>query len=276
MRDAGWRQFLESNGLQAALSRGRSALCEFKLALGFLTILPVAPAAPAASERVVNSAAYFSLVGFMLGVALVVEDFLLRPLIGLELRSILLVMSLALVTGCIHLDGLGDTADALSAGRDRERALAILRDSRIGNYGAIAIFFALLLKCVALANLIGYHRWLALYAAPGLARWVMIASSAGLTYLRAEGAGTALFAGGANKTFPCSLLALLALLPVISLPTLAGVIAAAIVAISARAFYRWWLGGISGDLIGAAGELSEVAVLLAVSACARLASVATL
>jgi adenosylcobinamide-GDP ribazoletransferase len=265
---------MEPGGAQVELSRSRKVLGELKLALSFLTILPFAPAGSVAPEQVANSAAYFSVAGFILGAALIVEDFLLRPLLDLALRSVLLVMSLAVVTGCVHLDGLGDTADALGAGRNRERALEILRDSRIGNYGAIAIFFALLLKCVALAGLAGRYRWIALYAAPGLARWAMIAASAGLTYLRAEGAGSALLAGGADKAFACGLLTLLGLLPVLSIPALAGAVAAAAVVAGARVFFRRWLGGVSGDLLGGAGELSEVAVLLAVAACARLGAAA--
>jgi len=259
-----------------SLLRAREVFSKLKLAVSFLTIVPCAPTHAAPPEEVADSAAYFSVVGFILGATLIVEDFLLRPLFDPALRSVLLVVSLTVATGCLHLDGLGDTADALSAGRSRERALEILRDSRIGNYGAIAIFFVLLLKCVALAGLAGRYRWLALYTAPGLARWGMIASSTGLTYLRAEGAGSALLAGDSKRAaLACSALTTLGLLPVLSMPTLAGVLAAAFVVASARAFYRRWLGGVSGDLLGAAGELSEVAVLLAVALCARLAAAST-
>jgi adenosylcobinamide-GDP ribazoletransferase len=265
---------MERDDAQADILNSRRVLREFTLALSFLTIIPSAPSVPAKTELVANSAAYFGLVGFVLGGALIALDFLLRPLLDVALRSVVLVMALTVITGAIHLDGLGDTADALGAGRERERALAILRDSRIGNYGAVAIIFALLLKCVALAGLSGPHRWIAIYTAPGLARWAMIACSSGLPYLRAEGAGSAFFAGGADKALPCGALTLLGLLPVLSPSAFAGVVAAAAVAAGARAFYQRWMGGVSGDLIGAAGEISEVAVLLAVSACARMAGVA--
>ena len=104
----------------------------------------------------------------------------------------LIILSLTVVTGAVHLDGLADTADALGAGRDRERALDILRDSRVGTFGASAIFFDLTLKILALSTLAGHRRYAALIFAPMLARWAMVLVASGLPYLRASGAGSTL------------------------------------------------------------------------------------
>jgi adenosylcobinamide-GDP ribazoletransferase len=179
---------------------------------------------------------------------------------------VLIVLTLTLLTGAVHLDGLADTADALGAGRDRERALRILRDSTIGSFGAIALFFALALKTLALAAIAGPRRYAALYLAPGLARWAMVAVSRNLNYLRAEGAGSAMLASDAERNFTlASITTILALAPVASARVLGACLTAAMAVLLIRAFYRRWLGGVTGDLIGAAGEIVEIAALIVMS-----------
>ena len=120
----------------------------------------------------------------LIGVALVGEDWLLAYFFAQVIRSVLIVISLTVITGAVHLDGLADTADALGAGRDRERALDILRDSRVGTFGASAIFFDLTLKILALSTLAGHRRYAALIFAPMLARWAMVMVAVGIPYLR--------------------------------------------------------------------------------------------
>ncbi len=153
---------------------------ELPLAISFLTILPVIDQRPASEETVAASFAWFPIVGFLIGVALAGEDWLLAHVFAQVIRSVLIVISLTIVTGAVHLDGLADTADALGAGRDRDRALDILRDSRVGTFGASAIFFDLTLKILALSTLAGNRRYAALIVAPMLARWAMLLVAAGL------------------------------------------------------------------------------------------------
>ena len=165
---------------------------ELSLAFSFLTILPVVDRRPASDETVAASFAWFPIVGFILGVALIGEDRLLAYVFPQVIRSVLIVISLTVITGAVHLDGLADTADALGAGRDRDRALDIMRDSRVGTFGASAIFFDLALKILALSTLVGHRRYAALIVAPMLARWAMLLVSRGLPYLRESGAGSTL------------------------------------------------------------------------------------
>ena len=108
----------------------------------------------------------------------------MRGIFGDAIRSALLVLSMAVVTGAVHLDGLADTADALGAGRDRVRTLEILRDSRIGAFGALALFFVLVLKVISVATVFGTRRCAMLLLAPMLARWAMVAVSYRIDYLR--------------------------------------------------------------------------------------------
>ncbi|MHB8383100.1 MAG: adenosylcobinamide-GDP ribazoletransferase [Candidatus Binataceae bacterium] len=242
----------------------RGVIAELRIAASFLTIIPIIPRGHSDDASVAASFGWFPIVGFALALALSLEDFILSRFFDLTIRSILIVLSLTIVTGALHLDGLADTADALGAGRDRARALMILRDSRIGSFGAAAIFFALTLKIVALATLYGVRRYTAIFAAVGLARWAMVAVADGVPYLRAEGAGSALLGAGSerrNLTI-ASLTVVAAMLPLVSWTVLTAIVLAIVIVLAMRGFYWRWLGGVTGDLIGACGEIVEIAILI--------------
>jgi len=249
----------------ATPATNRGFIAELPLAISFLTILPVIDRRPASDEAVAASFAWFPIVGFLIGVAFVGEDWLLAFFFAQVIRSVLIVISLTVITGAVHLDGLADTADALGAGRDRERALDILHDSRVGTFGASAIFFDLTLKILALSTLAGHRRYAALIFAPMLARWAMLIVASGLPYLRAAGSGSTLLNGKilSARTAFVAIFTLVVMLILAELHTITVSIAAAIAIVFAmRSFYRRWLGGVTGDLIGACGELVEIAVLV--------------
>jgi adenosylcobinamide-GDP ribazoletransferase len=253
---------------QVSAARLRSTLISWRnqarLAAGFLTIVPVGGSATPA--ELAGSMAWFPLIGFALGAVLAATDYLLAFIIPRAVRATLLVLALTIITGGVHLDGLADTADACGAGRDRIRALEILRDSRIGTFGAAAIFFVLALKIAALVSATGHMERLALYLAPGIARWAMVALPCRMDYLREHGAGSGLLGIDEQRNLKvATVIALIAILPVSGRPALRGIVAALLVVGVLRAGYRRWLGGITGDLIGAGGELAEAVVLIAVA-----------
>ncbi|MGH7947783.1 MAG: adenosylcobinamide-GDP ribazoletransferase [Candidatus Binataceae bacterium] len=242
-------------------------VAEARLAIGFLTILPLMPAGRATDDSVARSFAWFPLVGFAIGALLCVEDLAVRPLLGDTLGALFVILSLSVITGAVHLDALADTADALGAGRDRTRALEIMRDSRIGSYGAIALIFDLAFKVVAVASLSGPPRYVALFLAPGIGRWAMVAVAHRLDYLRNDGAGAKLLLSDASHGLTvATLVTVVALLPFLAARTFCAAAFAGVLVITLRWFYRRWLGGVTGDLIGACGELVEVAVLVAFAA----------
>jgi adenosylcobinamide-GDP ribazoletransferase len=241
-------------------------LLQIRLAAAFLTILPIAPARTESTADVAASFGWFPLVGFILGLALCALDWILKPLFGDAMRAVWIVMTLAAITGTLHLDGLADTTDALAAGTDRTRVLDILRDSRIGTFGALALIFVIVLKVFAIAGSAGPQRYAAIYMAPGLSRWAMVALTSGLEYLRAEGAGSAMLARDRRRNLKvATITSVIALIPVVMFHALRACVVAALVTLALRSFYRRWLGGVTGDLIGAAGEIVETAVLIAVT-----------
>jgi adenosylcobinamide-GDP ribazoletransferase len=254
------------DGAESSAPRWQRALIQIRLAASFLTILPLGPTRQAGSDDQALALGWFPLIGFAIGTALCLEDRLLAQIIGPALRSLLVVISLAIVTGGLHLDGLADSADALAAGSDRARALEILRDSRIGGFGALALIFVIGLKTTALAGATGTHRHAALYAAPGLARWAMTTVGYGLEYLREAGAGTPLLMRGAARNLRlATVITIIGMIPLVRHGFLPGVAITVVITLALRAFYRRWLGGITGDLLGAAGELVETAALIAIA-----------
>jgi adenosylcobinamide-GDP ribazoletransferase len=241
-------------------------LSEFRLALSFLTILPVIDERPSSDEAVAASFAWFPLIGFAIGASLCAEDTLLAFLFGQTLRSVLIILSLTVLTGAVHLDGLADMADAFGAGRNRDRALEIMRDSRVGTFGAAAIFFDLALKVLALATIAGTHRRIALLIAIGFSRWAMTAVAKSLDYLRSDGAGSALLKSQSRWGTPSDwIYGFGGLFLGIYLGVLREVLITIVIVIAAAWFYRRWLGGLTGDLIGACGEIVEIAILIAMA-----------
>jgi adenosylcobinamide-GDP ribazoletransferase len=239
---------------------------QIRLAASFLTIIPLAGLRPESPEAVAASLGWFPMVGFALGAALALQDAIFAHLLGGAISALLVVLTLTAITGAVHLDGLADTADALGAGRNRERALEILRDSRIGSFGAAAVFFALALEVTAIAQSAGAARHAAIFAAVGISRWAMVAVS-GLDYLRPDGAGAALLGSRARQSnlTIASLTVAGAILPIPGTHVVSAVVVAIAIVIAMRAFFRRWLGGVTGDLIGACGMIVEVAVLIAMA-----------
>ena len=235
---------------------------QLRLAANFLTILPLG-AGRTDNAIVAASFRWFPLVGFFLGAIFAFEDRLLLMVFPPLLGSVLVILTMVVVTGAVHLDALADTADALGAGRNRDRALEILRDSRVGSFGAAAICFSLALKIFALGSLHGPYRILALFVAPGLSRWAMVAVAAGVQYLRPEGgAGATLLQRDTSSMMVASVIAAALVIVTFSPRALVSAALAIAVVLAARWFYRQWLGGVTGDLIGACGEVVEIAVLV--------------
>jgi cobalamin 5'-phosphate synthase/cobalamin synthase len=228
-------------------------------AVAFLTRIPVGgasfdPGAGAALFPVVGAGVGAAVGGTAYGLAQVVP--------ALAAAGAALGVG-ALLTGALHLDGLADTADALGA-RSRETALAIMRDHAVGTYGTVAVVLDLLVKAAALAALAGRSRVvLEALAAGALSRAAPVVLGLLLPDVRREGAGAAFRVAPAAAALAVLLAAALA---VPADPLLIAVAAAA--ALVLGIWLRRWLGGRTGDTLGAATELVETTVLAAAAALA--------
>src|SRR5262245_49966303 len=186
------------------------------------------------------------------------------------LAAVLALAGWKIATGGIHLDGLADSLDGL-AGASRERRLAIMRDSRIGVFGAAGLVLCFLLAVSALAELPERLRELALIAAPALGRIAPALGGAGAAAATPRaGLGADFLDGLSRWTGPAQLAAAAAALALAIGPAgfvVAGAAAAAALAWSALMARR--LGGLTGDALGAAVEIAEVAALLAFAGLAH-------
>jgi len=271
-------------------------------ALSFLTRLPVPARALGAGEpaarAIGQSVIWFPLVGALIGGAQVAVAWLLGGHLPPGLIAVALVALSAALTGGLHLDGLADTFDGWAGGRgDRARTLEIMRDSRIGAHGAAALTLLLAAKILAVSSLLpqadllqrigrlaagdaiqGGALW-PLLAAPVLARWAVVPLIVLFRYARAEGLGSA-FQVHARKAH-LAVTTLLALGTAIGIAVAApssgdtataiGIAAASAlgVALALAALLDRRLGGLTGDVYGAAIELTELAVLVSATATSR-------
>lgn len=231
-------------------------------ALQFLTILPAGRPRLFLPEKMTP---FFPVVGLLLGLTLAGVDWAAVQMWPRPAAAVLDVFFLVIVTGAFHLDGLGDTADGLYGNHPAEKALAIMKDSRIGAMGVVAIVSGLALKWAGLASLDGHRPWL-LMIIPAYARASMVLGMMFLPYGRP--------AGGTGHGFfesPVDFRRLWGLLPVVVLSGLLGwtglwlnVFFVLLVA-STLLFYKHRIHCITGDMLGAMGEVCESGLFLLIS-----------
>jgi adenosylcobinamide-GDP ribazoletransferase len=237
----------------------------FLLALQFLTCLPFSLKTAPGPAQWGRSALAYPLVGLLIGVLLAG----LQQLVGHAdplIQAALLTLVWALITGGLHLDGLADSADAWVGGHgDRERTLAIMKDPRSGPAAVSTLVCMLLLKFAALAVLTKAGAWPALLLAPVLGRSALVALLLNTPYVRPGGMGSAI---AEHLPRTAAVVALLMVAAGGLLAGKAGGLALAVV-LAAGLLLRWMmmrrLGGMTGDTLGAAVELTEVAVLVSLA-----------
>jgi adenosylcobinamide-GDP ribazoletransferase len=244
-------------------SLGRRELRAAGAAVCFLTRLPLGRHLAVGGDDLARAGMAFPLVGAAIGALVGAVALLLVHPLGGWLAAVLALAAGALLTGSLHLDGLADSADALSA-RTRERALEIMRDHAIGSYGAVAIVLDLLLKGGALRALALHgDEFRVAVVAGALSRTAPVVLAAALPYARtAAGLGAPMTQGGLGRATIAAAFAVgiaIALAGVQGAVTAAGV--AAIVLMLGVCCWRW-LGGVTGDTLGAAVEVTEIAVFL--------------
>ena len=244
---------------------GRRELDCFFAALRFFTRLPVPAWVGHDSDSLSRAAKYLPLVGLLVGavgaVVYVLAGLLWPP-------SVAIVMSMAAtlyITGAFHEDGLSDTADGLGGGWDKERILAIMKDSRVGSYGVIALVLALLGKFVLLRELDPALLPWALIAAHAFSRLCATLVMAGMEYVRDEAQSKAKPLVSRMSTAECLLAAVFGSCALLFLPivqALAAVLLSALLTLWLAGLFKRWLGGYTGDCLGAVQQLSEIGFYL--------------
>ena len=234
-------------------------------AVAFLTRVPVGRFVTLTPEDVARSAPLFPLVGAGVGAAGAGVALLLHPTLSPFLSAAIAVALTVVLTGALHLDGLADTLDA-TGGATRERSLEIMRDSRIGTFGAAAVALALLIRVAVVAQLLGGGVLGAWIAAGALGRASAVTLSAVLPYARAApGTGGVLTGRSGAWGAPIGIAVALVALRADGLVVVGAVALAALVLATV---FRRWLGGVTGDALGATSELAELVALVVAAALA--------
>lgn len=234
------------------------------LALAYFTRLPMPTLSNVTAEELAQSGRFLPLAGWLVGGWAALVLYIALQVLPAGPAVVLSMLSSILLTGALHEDGLADTADGLGGGWNKEQALTIMKDSRIGSYGAIALVLALLFKFSLLSAITLSALPLVLIAAHTISRLAALLVMATQRYVREEGKAQAL----ANPpTFAGVVTALvLGLLPMCLLPTQAWLALVPVVLV-----WLWFslklkrrLGGYTGDCLGAMQQLTELAFYIGI------------
>ncbi|MGL4238768.1 adenosylcobinamide-GDP ribazoletransferase [Tabrizicola sp.] len=180
--------------------------------------------------------------------------------------AVLVIAALVLLTGGLHEDGLSDTADGLFGGWTRERRLAIMKDSRVGSYGALALVLVTLARWSALLPLVFEGHWAALVATGALSRAPMVLIMAVLPNARGEGLSHATGRPSLRVALVGMSMAVAISILLAGWATLPMLLAAGAVTLLLALSALRRIGGQTGDILGASQQLAEVACLAVLAA----------
>lgn len=225
-------------------------------AVQFLTVLPISASTSASGE----AAIFFPLVGALLGAAGGALFLVAQRVFDSSIAALIAIAGLISLTGALHEDGLADAADAFRSGRSREKILAIMKDSRIGVYGALALIVSVALRWQSLMRL-QVHVIAGLVAALALSRSALVLL-AFFTPSIGEGLGASFASFLSVKTVT----AVLAQALVFALPCrwrgILMLLTSALTIALARFYFLRRLGGVNGDCLGATCQVVETVNLM--------------
>ncbi|WP_309646155.1 adenosylcobinamide-GDP ribazoletransferase [Phenylobacterium sp.] len=245
----------------------------FLCAVQFLTRLPVPTLKGFEADWISRAARYFPLVGLFIGAACAVVFWAASQVWSGWLPALLAIAAGVLITGAFHEDGLADTADGLGGGADRAKRLAIMKDSRIGTYGALALGLGLALKAAALALMPPVLGAWALIAAHGAGRGAAVLVMRLLPYVGAPRASKWKPAPVGLSLGEVLTAVVFAGLPLAISPdgvVFHGLALGALLVLPLALAARRLVGGYTGDVLGAIEQVFEIGFLVGVSAALAL------
>lgn len=238
--------------------------------LQFMTRIPI-KSNIGFDDEFYKSIVYFPLVGFVLGILLFIIGFISDKIFDSFITSIIITLSSVILTGGLHIDGLGDTFDAIYSYRDKERMLEIMKDSRLGTNSLLAIIFLILFKIAFIYNIINKDfMWMIIFM-PVIARLGMIRLTYKTVSPRKKGMGNLFIGKASTSMFIQAILYTIFIVVIVSklifksLMTFKILMSILLVLLFNQLFknhiYKK-IDGITGDILGCSVELSEVIYLL--------------
>ena len=234
----------------------------FFVALQFLTRIHIVKQDSWTAEDFGRSTRFFPLVGLVQGVIYLIFAWVLLALLGQSafFASLMLILTI-IITGGLHYDGFMDTMDGLFSARNRECMLKIMKDSRVGSYGALSAICLILLQWSLLRDIDTDFIMMALYIMPIIGRMGMVLVIASFPYARPEGLGKAFAEMTDKKTLIVAGSTTIAAIIPLGIVAEASLIAGLLAAYLFGRYSASKLGGVTGDVYGAAELLAETAVM---------------
>ncbi len=263
----------------------------FLIALQFLTIIPIRVKTTYSESDIARSSYAFIFVGLLQGVLLIAASFAFNYVFHEELAIALMLLLLIILNGGFHLDGLSDTFDALSvkssgdAAHDRQKRLAVMKDSTAGPIGITAIIFILALKYLSLkgiSHMSYYTYYSTLLFMPMISKWTMLTAMFHGSSARSDGLGKIFIDSVKGKEFAFTTMILIITLVVFQIifirfaPENQYFFNIVLLIFLYLSIWRWIklcadkFGGLTGDTLGALSELTELIFLLMVIVWSRL------
>ena len=239
-----------------------AVLRTFLFAWQFLTAIPLSRSThDAKPEELAASMSWYPMIGCLLGALLVAADMALAQVFSSQVTNIVLLLLLVAITRGLHQDGLADMVDGLAGGRTPQARLAIMKDGHIGAIGATGLFLALGLRYAGLNAMPAGEHMAMLIGMPVVGRWAMVVGAFHVAYARSEGGLAQPFLAYLSWPHLCvaTIMAGLALTLLLGPWAALGclLIGAALIRLSTAWFHRMF-GGVTGDLLGATNEISEI------------------
>ncbi len=243
----------------------------FLLSLSFFSRLPVPPDLPYSEERMNRSGRYFPVVGAVIGGICALSYFAFQLLLPAQIAVLAMMVVSLLLTGAFHEDGLTDMADGIGGGMTVERRLTIMKDSRIGTYGAATLIVALLLKFQLLTylaeSLTRNNVMLSLLVAHVASRSVAASIIYSAPYVSEDATSKSKPLANSQTIRECIFILAVGLVSLASLPAQTAIAIVVVLTLFRGLFIRWLkarIGGFTGDCLGAAQQISELLIYLVI------------
>lgn len=244
----------------------KEVVCNFLLMIQFLTRIPVNISLPCEKDNFRRASIFFPVIGLVVGGIQWVVYKLLVNIIPIDAVIIIILIVGVIVTGAIHIDGLGDTCDGFFAFKGSDRIIEIMKDSRIGTYACIAMVMDLLLKYTLFSFIVPKFS-VAIIAVPMISRCsVLFLGFKGKT-AKSTGTGNFFIGNVGIAQFIIGLVITLGVLALLMTPRYIVIllIAALVLSLIFNLFCEKRIGGLTGDTLGANNELVEILTLILIS-----------
>ena len=243
----------------------------FLAALQFLTTIPIPWRREVRPQELGHSIAYFPVVGLIIGLILAGLSLLFSLILPSAIVNALLILSLVMISGVLHLDGFVDTCDGIAGHKTTEDRWQVMHDSRAGGFGIVGVVLLLLVKYVSLNSIPEPSLIMTLVLMPVVSRWAMVYAVFAYPYARPSGLGKVFKQGASWLRF--TMATLIALAVAVILAKLLGLVIMFLVwaiTVAMSAYLKSKFSGLTGDTYGAINEVTEVSMLILVIILTRL------